>query len=78
MRVGHRDIAVAARELEGPPRGVSRWLREVLQRPDAVQVPSIVLDFLCGPWAQVVAHARMTDRSGADDCGGDFVRRCMI
>ena len=23
-------LAVAARELEGPPRGVSRWLREVL------------------------------------------------
>ena len=25
-----RQIAVAARELEGPPRGVARWLREVL------------------------------------------------
>ena len=44
-------------------------VREVLQRPDAVQVPSRVLDFLCGPWAQVVAHARMTDRSGLDDPG---------
>lgn len=44
-------------------------VREVLQRPDAVQVPSSVLDFLCGPWAQVVAHARMTDTTGADDPG---------
>jgi len=45
-------------------------VREVLARPDAVLVPSDVLDFLCGPWAQVVAHARMHDRSGADDPGG--------
>jgi len=44
-------------------------VREVLQRPDAVLVPSRVLDFLCGPWAQVVAQARMTDRAGADDPG---------
>ena len=45
-------------------------VREVLGRPDAVLVPSGVLDFLCGPWAQVVAHARMRERSGADDPGG--------
>jgi hypothetical protein len=45
-------------------------VREVLARPDAALVPSSVLDFLCGPWAQVVAHARITDRSGADDPGG--------
>ncbi len=45
-------------------------VREVLGRPDAVLVPSDVLDFLCGPWAQVVANARMHDRSGADDPGG--------
>ncbi len=45
-------------------------VREVLGRPDAVLVPSAVLDFLCGPWAQVVAHARMSERSGADDPGG--------
>lgn len=44
-------------------------VREVLRRPDAVLVPSAVLDFLCGPWAQVVAHARITDRTGADDPG---------
>lgn len=27
---GARPIAVSARELEGPPRGVARWLREIL------------------------------------------------
>jgi hypothetical protein len=45
-------------------------VREVLARPDAALVPSSVLDFLCGPWAQVVAQARITDRSGVDDPGG--------
>ena len=45
-------------------------VREVLARPDVALVPSGVLDFLCGPWAQVVAHARITDRSGLDDPGG--------
>ena len=39
-------------------------------RPDAALVPDAVFDFLCGPWAQVVAHARVSDKSGADDPGG--------
>ena len=42
---------------------------EVCARPDAALVPDAVLDFVCGPWAQVVAHARMSDKSGADDPG---------
>lgn len=32
---------------------------EIAAHPDAEQVPSPVLDFLCGPWAQVIAQARM-------------------
>ncbi len=44
-------------------------VRDVLQRPEAVQVPSAILDFICGPWAQVVAHARIADSTGADDPG---------
>ena len=42
---------------------------DVLARKDAALVPDAVLDFLCGPWAQVVAHARMEDRTGAPDPG---------
>lgn len=42
---------------------------DVLGRTDLVQVPRPVVDFLCGPWAQVVAHARITDRTGAVDPG---------
>jgi len=42
---------------------------EVHSRADAPLVPDPVLDFLCGPWAHVVAHARMADESGAADPG---------
>ena len=37
---------------------------EIVGHPDAVQVPEFVTEFLCGPWAQVVAQARMTGPSG--------------
>lgn len=37
---------------------------EIIGHPDAVQVPEFVTEFLCGPWAQVVAQARMTGPSG--------------
>ncbi len=42
---------------------------DIRARPDVALVPEPVLEFLCGPWAQVVAHARMSDHSGADDPG---------
>jgi hypothetical protein len=44
-------------------------MADIHAREDAALVPDAVLDFLCGPWAQVIAHARMTDKSGADDPG---------
>lgn len=67
-----RQIAKAVQALQQAEQRAAlaaTMVREVLRRPDAVLVPSRVLDFLCGPWAQVVAHARMTDRTGADDPG---------
>ena len=33
--------------------------------PDSAKVPSVVIDFLCGPWAQVVAQARIRQGSGS-------------
>jgi Protein of unknown function (DUF1631) len=39
--------------------------REITQHPDAAQVPVAVIDFLCGPWAQVVAHARLSGAQAA-------------
>lgn len=38
---------------------------KVEKHPDAAMVPAVVVDFLCGPWAQVVAHARITQGAGS-------------
>lgn len=68
-----RQIARAVQALQQAEQRAAlaaTMVREVLARPDVALVPSSVLDFLCGPWAQVVAHARITDRSGTDDPGG--------
>ena len=43
--------------------------KEILSRPEIENVDSGVLSFLCGPWAQVVAHAQMEDQSGVVDPG---------
>ncbi len=39
-------------------------------RADLDQVPGVVLDFLFGPWALVMAHARLTDTRRQIDPGG--------
>jgi hypothetical protein len=39
--------------------------REIDSHPDASKVPAVVIDFLCGPWAQVVAQARMAGVGGS-------------
>ena len=39
--------------------------RQIASHPDASQVPSVVIDFLCGPWAQVVAQARIAGGVGS-------------
>jgi hypothetical protein len=44
-------------------------LTDVQGRTDITHVPRPVVDFLCGPWAQVVAHARISDRAGVADPG---------
>jgi hypothetical protein len=33
--------------------------------PDSARVPPVVIDFLCGPWAQVVAQARIKQGAGS-------------
>lgn len=43
--------------------------RIIKSRPDAGRVSAGVLAFLCGPWAQVMAHARLTDQEGSNDPG---------
>ena len=44
--------------------------RQVLERPAAAGAPPEALAFLTGPWAQVMAQARLVDTAGAEDPGG--------
>jgi hypothetical protein len=44
--------------------------REILQRPEAQGAPAEALAFLTGPWAQVLAQARLTDMAATEDPGG--------
>ena len=39
-------------------------------RPDVVGAPAEMVAFLTGPWAQVIAHARLGDTTGSHDPGG--------
>jgi len=39
--------------------------REIAAHPDCASVPAVVTEFLCGPWAQVVAQARIKDGAGS-------------
>ena len=38
---------------------------DIESHADAARVPVVVIDFLCGPWAQVVAQARIADGAGS-------------
>jgi len=38
--------------------------------PDLQRVPAAVADFLCGPWAQVMAYAELNNVEGVEDPGG--------
>lgn len=42
---------------------------DIMARPDAARVPQSVLEFLCGPWSQVMANARLNDITGEEDPG---------
>jgi hypothetical protein len=44
--------------------------RQILERPDARGAPAEALAFLTGPWAQVLAQARLTDMAAEEDPGG--------
>ena len=47
-----------------------RLAGEIRGKPGASMAPAEVMAFLCGPWAQVLAEARLADRKGALDPGG--------
>ena len=39
--------------------------RDIASHRDAASVPAVIMDFLCGPWAQVVAQARLEGGAGS-------------
>lgn len=44
--------------------------RQILERPEAAGAPPEALAFLTGPWAQVMAQARLADTIAQEDPGG--------
>jgi len=42
---------------------------DIAAQPNLREMPAGVIDFLCGPWAQVIAHASLADRNGSPDPG---------
>lgn len=43
---------------------------DLSQRPDVDSAPGVILDFLYGPWALVIASAKLGDPEGQSDPGG--------
>lgn len=48
----------------------SQMTASLMDRPDLRKVPAGVMDFLCGPWSQVMAEAQLKAPPGADDPSG--------
>ncbi|GBU14737.1 hypothetical protein AwPolaro_01150 [Polaromonas sp.] len=71
-----RDIASRAKVLEALSFAQERQTTadeiafELSTRPDLENVPSTVLDFLFGPWALVLAHAKLLDNQKQIDPEG--------
>ena len=61
-----RDTAVEVlRHAEARNLLAEKVARSIAAHPDSAQVPAVVIDFLCGPWAQVVAQARIKHGAGS-------------
>jgi hypothetical protein len=59
-RERNREAAMQAlRHAEQRNLLAEKITREIAAHPDASRVPAVIVDFLCGPWAQVLAQARL-------------------
>jgi hypothetical protein len=67
----HREKAVRAL-LQAEQRNLlaTKIAKELRTRPDLLAAPREVAAFVAGPWAQVMAQARLSDTTGAADPGG--------
>ena len=62
----NREAAVVALEhAEQRNLLAEKIAKEIAAHRDAAKVPAVVVDFLCGPWAQVVAQARINATAAA-------------
>lgn len=64
-----KKVLAAVQLVERRQQEADRIAIEFRQRPDLQGVPEAVREFLLGPWALVVAHARLT-QTGSVDPGG--------
>lgn len=68
-----RDQAVQALQ-KAEERNVlaEKIARDIAAHRDAERVPAVVLDFLCGPWAQVVAQACISGPASAGNAADKY------
>lgn len=65
-RERNREAAMQAlRHAEQRNLLAEKITREIAAHPDASRVPAVIVDFLCGPWAQVLAQARLNGTAAA-------------
>lgn len=70
MEVSQRQEAMEAlQQAEQRNLLAEKLAKDMGQDPMLRNAPKVVVDFLCGPWAQVAAHVQLHDRSGASDPG---------
>lgn len=71
LEIQRRDnVLQAMRFAEQRQTQADQIALELSQRPDLDKVPGVVMEFLFGPWALVMAHARMTDQDRQVDPQG--------
>jgi hypothetical protein len=58
------EVARALAEVERKQSVASAVARAFRKRPDVAAAPAALVDFICGPWSQVVARARLEDPGG--------------
>jgi hypothetical protein len=58
-----RDAVEALKHAEARNLLAEKIARAVEAHPDSAGVPAVVTEFLCGPWAQVIAQARLASKS---------------
>lgn len=66
-KASERERAAAVQALQNAEQRnvlARKIAREIVAHPDSARVPDVVIEFLCGPWAQVIAQARIASAGG--------------